>query len=286
MKSICEALLGRVETEIDDGEFNMDRELERQAEQQINKDCITEIDRYRRMDEWTSSFHNLYARTAIDCQRKLMKSKLIEIDLMPFLQYTRAGSFDPLRLDAFEMLIDFEIFRFPDLLKWFIYTMSSDTSAWIRHGLHRTFGKALAAVAFGDETAKKEPPQDNLIIEQESSTEIRQANLARRQTVPGALEALKKELSGNAALKEALWAACNSQCVGVSELCNFVYICSALYEPVDQRMVTLKYPRYWGTQHLGNVSRMNFISRCIRIVLMVLNRVNFDSSEPLDTAHP
>ena len=45
MKSICDALLGRKEADISDLDFDMDRELERQAEQLLDRDCIAEIDR-------------------------------------------------------------------------------------------------------------------------------------------------------------------------------------------------------------------------------------------------
>ncbi|KAK2745025.1 hypothetical protein FQN55_006382 [Onygenales sp. PD_40] len=253
MRSICDALLGRAEVRTDDFDFDMERELERQAEQQLDGDCIAEIDRYRRMDEWTSSFQNIYSRTAIDCQRRFMQANIIDFDLVQFLQYTRSGTFDILRLDAFKALIEFDIFRSPELLTWFIYTMSTDSSPWIRNNLHIAFGRGLAAIAFGEHDTKNQPTTDNnLIIEQESSTEVRQANLARKQTVPGALDALKGELGGNTTLKEALWAACNSPSVGLTELSDFVDICSVLYQSIDKMLVVLKYPRYWKTEHIGH----------------------------------
>ncbi|ODH28599.1 hypothetical protein ACO22_03917 [Paracoccidioides brasiliensis] len=254
MKSICDALLGRKENEPRniDMDFDMEMELERQAEQQLDRDCIAEIDRYRRMDEWTSSFQNIYARTAIGCQRRFMQAGVIELDLVQFLQYTRAGTYEMLRLDAFDILIEFDIFQIPELLTWFIYVMSTDPSPWIRHNLHLAFGRGLAAIAFGERTGENKPEHsNNLIIEQESSTEVRQANLARKQTVPGAIEALKQELGGNTTLKEALWAACNSSVVGTAELSSFVDICSVIYEPIDKIMVSLKYPRYWKMENLG-----------------------------------
>lgn len=256
MKSICEALLGRRETEIDGVgiDFDVERELERQAEQQLDRDCIAEIDRYRRMDEWTTSFQNIYSRTAIECQRRLMQANVIDRDIMQFLPYTRAGTYEMLRLDAFNILIDFDIFQNSELLTWFIYVMSADPSPWIRHNLHISFGRGLAPIAFGDRNVEKQlEPTNGLIIEQESSTEVRQASLARRQTVPGALEALKREVESNTALKEALWAACNSPMVGLAELSDFVDICSVLYHPIDKIMVVLKYPRYWKLENLGHV---------------------------------
>ena len=162
--------------------------------------------------------------------------------------------------------------------------MSSDLSPWIRQNLQRLFGKGLAAIAFGEQSAQaRSVVHDNLIIEQESSTEVRQANLARKQTVPGALEALKHDLAGNTVLKEALWAACNSPCVGLVELSDFADICSILYERVDRMVVVLQYPRYWNVEHLGKV-RYHIPKPCVKLFNpdpMLRNRVSFGSSRQL-----
>lgn len=261
MEALCHAMLGKVEEPSDVmDDFDMDRALEAQAEEQLEKDAIAELDRYRRMDEWSSSFQNVYSRAALRCQMRLMQAKILNLDIMQFLPYTRAGTYDLLRLDAFECMVELDIFRNPELLRWFIFTMSSDSSACIRRRLHSLFGKALAPVAFGHETKTEAPATDttdNLIIEQESSTEVRQADLARRQTVTGALSALKREISGDQVLKESLWAACNSPCIGVLELSEFTDLCRVLYDAITSRMVSLKYPRYWSVKHLGRVSGMS-----------------------------
>lgn len=259
MEALCNALLGKVEGRTEDlAHFDMERVLEAQAEEQLEKDAVAEIDRYRRMDEWSSSYQNLYSRAALRCQKRLMTAGIMTPDVMLFLPYTRAGTFDLLRLNAFECLVDFDLFSSPELLKWFMYAMSADSSAWLRRQLHDTFGRALAPVAFGQAvtTAKAEAPADGLIIEQESTTEVRQADIARRQTVTGALAALKLELASNMALKEALWSACNSPCISVLELSELVDLCQVLYDPITSKIVTLKYPRYWKVRHLGKVSAL------------------------------
>lgn len=191
-----------------------------------------------------------------------MQANILGFDFMQFLPYTRAGTYDLLRLDAFGCLVDMDLFISPELMKWFIFTMSSDSSAWLRRHLHYLFGKALAPVAFGRGPVNERRAQnDGLIIEQESSTEVRQADLARRQTVPGAMEALKKEISGEPNLKESLWAACNSPCIGLLELSEFTDLCRVLYDPITSVKVALKYPRYWKVKHLGKVG----LSLCSKI---------------------
>ncbi|OJJ63127.1 hypothetical protein ASPSYDRAFT_145141 [Aspergillus sydowii CBS 593.65] len=259
MKSLCHAMLGRVETRTDElNDFDMEAVLEAQAEEQLEKDAVAEIDRYRRMDEWSSSFQNLYSRAALHCQMQLMQAKIADVDVMQFLPYTRVGTYDLLRLDAFECLVELDIFKSPELLRWFVFTLSNDPSVWLRWRLHSLFGKALAPVAFG-RSVVKEPSTaaDGLIIEQESSTELRQADLARRQTVTGALAALKAEVSGDQVLKECLWAACSSPTIGVLELSELTDLCRVIYDPITSKKVALKYPRYWGVKHLGK-GRLHF----------------------------
>ncbi|PLB34379.1 transcription initiation factor TFIID subunit TAF2 [Aspergillus candidus] len=259
MQSLCHAMLGKSDQRSDDiDDFDMERIIRVQEEEQLEKDALAEIDRYRRMDEWSSSFQNVYSRAALRCQMQLMQANISELDVMQFLPYTRAGTYDLLRADAFECLVELDIFRSPELLKWFIFTMSSDTSRWLRRRLHGLLGKALAPIAFGHKSNKEAPAQnEGLIIEQESSTDVRQADLARRQTVPGALEALKREISGDQTLKESLWAACNSPYIGIIELSEFVDLSSVLYDPITSVRVVLKYPRYWQVKHLGK-GRLHF----------------------------
>ncbi|KAL5001616.1 hypothetical protein BDV10DRAFT_159323 [Aspergillus recurvatus] len=270
MKSLCHAMLGRVESRTEDlNNFDMDAVLEAQAEEQLEKDAIAEIDRYRRMDEWSSSFQNLYSRAALYCQMQLMQAKIAEVDVMQFLPYTRVGTYDLLRLDAFECLVELDIFKSPELLRWFIFTMSNDPSIWLRWQLHGLFGRALAPIAFGRGGVVNElpPAADGLIIEQESSTEVRQADLARRQTVTGALAALKAEVSGHQILKECLWAACSSPIIGVLELSEFTDLCRVIYDPITSKRVTLKYPRYWGVKHHGKGRLQFFRTKKIRTSL-------------------
>lgn len=254
MKSLCHAMLGKSELRTDEelDHFDMERVLEAQAEEQLDKDAIAEFDRYRRMDEWSSSFQNLYSRAALHCQAQLMQAKILDMDLMRFIPYTRAGTYDLLRMQAFQCLVDLDISQSPELLRWLMFTLSTDSSAWIRHQSLRLLGQALAQIAFGRPQQTEESHNDGLIIEQESSTQIRREDIARRQTIPGAIEALKRELAGDTLMKECMWAACNSPCMGLLELSELTDLCRCLYDPSTTKLVRLKLPRYWNVQNQGH----------------------------------
>ncbi|KAJ6129618.1 hypothetical protein N7512_002398 [Penicillium capsulatum] len=259
MKSLCHAMLGRNESRQDEelSHFDMERVLESQAEEQLEKDTIAEFDRYRRMDEWSGSFQNLYARAALHCQMQLMQAKIQDLDLMQFLPYTRAGTYDLLRLQGFECLVDLDISQSPELFRWLMFTMTSDTSHWIRHHCQRLFGRALAQIAFGRPPPVEPAQAGGLIIEQESSTEVRQADLARRQT----------EVSDDSSFKEYIWAACNASTLTVHELSELLDVCRALYEPQTSKIVRCRLPRYWKCQHLGNSKLRFYRSNRVRFSL-------------------
>ena len=254
MRSLCHAMLGRTESRQDDEltNFDMERVLEAQAEEQLEKDALAEFDRYRRMDEWSGSYQNLYARSALQCQMQMMQAKMQEFDMMRFIPYTRAGTYDMLRIQAFECLVDLDISQIPDLLRWLIYTMTADSSAYVRHHCQRLFGRALAMIAFGRAPQPENNQADGLIIEQESSTEVRQADLARRQTIPGAIEALKREIGNDESLKEYIWSAVNALPVGVAEMSEITDLCNVMFEPLTSKMVKARLPRYWKLQNLGH----------------------------------
>ena len=118
----------------------------------------------------------------------------------------------------------------------------------------RIFGKTLGALAVGEhlEIAKEQAAQlESLVIEQESTTEARQADLARKQTVEGSLNALRGEVSADLVLQKELWKAIESPTLYLRQLGELLDICSWLYEPDPKIIIVLKYPRYWGCKHLG-----------------------------------
>jgi len=218
------------------------------------KDAINEIERYRRIDEWIASYQNVFSVTALDCLLRLCKSKTIQAKLADFLQYTRTGNSDMLRLKGFACLAELGTLKIDAVMHYFLFNLSTDSSPYIRNEIYRRLGKGLALIAMGEHQAQSQRQiVGDLIIEQEGlATENRQADIARRQTIPGALAALKGELGGREGLKQALWAAVTSPYISVHEISDLLELCSFLYEPETSLVVTLKYPRYYRVQHVGH----------------------------------
>ena len=209
--------------------------------------CLEEIDRYRRLDQWIPSYHNTLSTAALECQTRFVKAGLTPLKLTDFLQYTRDECFDDLRIGAFSSLMDLGMFRNDDILRWFLCVLGTDPSPYFRERMLCLFGRTLGSIAIGDvhiDATSSAPPQDGLIIEQESSTEARKADLARTQTIHGAIAALKEELGGNIVLKKTLWEAIESPVLTLREICDLLQICQILYTPETSMLVVLKYPRY------------------------------------------
>ena len=216
--------------------------------------CLDEIDRHRRIDEWIPSYHNIVSSTALDCKRILAKAGIIHVGPADFLQYTAEGTSDYLRLTAFSNIMALGLAKNHAILRWFLFVLATDPSPHMRENMLRIFGKSLGALAVGEhlEIAKEQAAQfDGLVIEQESTTEARQADLARKQTVEGALNALKDEVAADTVLKKELWKAIESPTLYLRQLGELLDICSWLYEPDQKIVIVLKYPRYWGCKHLG-----------------------------------
>ena len=216
--------------------------------------CLEEIDRHRRIDEWIPSYHNVLSTTALDCKTLLARAGVIDSVPADFLQYTSEGTSECLRLNAFENLMSLQLVRSDAILRWFLFVLGNDPSPHVRDRMISIFGKTLGSVALGEhlEAAKEQEAQhDGLIIEQEASTEARQTDLARKQTVEGALNALKDELSSNSVLKDALWNAITTPALSIHQMGELLDICDLLYTPETSAVVVLRYPRYWKCSKIG-----------------------------------
>ena len=217
--------------------------------------CLEEIDRYRRMDEWIPSYNNILSITSLDCKRRLVQAGAADLKIADFLQYTRDGTSDELRLYAFEAMMDLGLVRQERVLHWFLVVLGTDPSPYLREHMMRLFGKILAALAIGEisfSARKVAVESDGLIIE-DTSTDARKREIDRTKTVTGALEALKEDIGRNETLRKGLWAAISSPAISLQEMGDLVEICSLLYNPNSKLIVKLKYPRYWNCRKIGKV---------------------------------
>ena len=230
---------------------------------------IEELDRYRRSDEWTHSYHNIYTTTVLECKWKLMKAGVIPQDPMEFAQYVHDGTADHVRLKAWEALVDLGLLSDDSVSSLLLNVLSTDPSPYVRSHLLNIFCLGLASIAF-DENKIAEAPRaevdgegDVLIIDEEASNAARKAHIARTTSIDGAIDALKKDLEINHSLKEAIWKAVQSPTITLYEEYDLLDICWVLYDRKESLTLKLRYPRFWKVQKLGKVRS---VERCLIIL--------------------
>ena len=216
--------------------------------------CLEEIERYRRLDQWIPSFHNILSTTALDCKAKLMRARIIPTNAVDFLPYTRDGCYSELRLNAFTNLVDLGLLQKTRIMKWFLFALGNDASPYIRAKLVALLGQLLGSVAIGEEQASASQPSvedGGLIVEQESSTEARRTDLARKTTIKGALAALFQDFGQDEIFRRALWEATQSPMVSVDEVYDLCRICRLLYKPEKSQVIKLAFKRHWRVRSNG-----------------------------------
>lgn len=234
--------------------------LEEENEQHdFEKKAMEELGRHQRLDEWIPTYHNIYTTTALDCGLLLMRNKVFGLKASDFMQYTRVGNADNVRLRAWECMVHVGMIRKGSVVKCLIQNIATDPSPYFRAALIRILDTALGQIAIGDEfkpdkVAVSGP--SGLVIEQEEALPDRAAEVARKK-LDGALRALKADFSSNEAVKNALEKALYSTTTSARDVVELLEICSIFYIPVGKLEIRLKLPRYWGVQHLGD-ARLRF----------------------------
>jgi transcription initiation factor TFIID subunit 2 len=276
MTALCTAVAARPRRENDNDGLTYDARQEQIETHNLEQDSLAEIDRYRRMDEWTDSYQNLYSRTALDCQSMLGRSGLGTFQPMHFLQYTRPGNFDMLRATAYKIMTGINIFDSPSVLKFVLQSMATDPSPWLRSQIREGFGKAIATHAIGSgpaiimELDQTQETGDSVTVQEgeeakkraDEEARKRKNDIARRQTLDGengALESLKRELGPNEPLRKAIWSAMSQPSIHLSGLQELLVFCQILYDEVNELTVTLEYPRYWKVDLIGRVSLPEYL---------------------------
>lgn len=187
--------------------FNFDNDEEEEA--YFRKDAINVIERYGRIDEWIPSYRNLYSTTVMHCMQRLMENNVIDRRTTDFLQYTRVGNLDMVRLKAFDCLIRLGMICNSAFVSYILSAIENDPSPYFRVEILDLFWQGLGTLAISQTPDKSQngtsiERQGSLIIEQETVTENRTQDLARARTVPGMLEELRKKLGPNDKIKQAL----------------------------------------------------------------------------------
>ena len=218
--------------------------------QEFRKLAMEEIERYRRMDEYSSSYQNCFTVAALDALCILMKAKVIPTNHIIFVQYLQDRTADLVRIKACESLVELGTLSSSSFLRFFLSLISTDPSPFVRDRLFKVFCRGLAGIAFGEtvveDKAPEQPTEDGLIVEQETTDlETIQKQKARKEDLTAALAALKEEVKEDEQLLEAIWKALDSPVLTVTERISMLELCSLLVDEEYSLPLKFKYPAYW-----------------------------------------
>jgi len=229
----------------------------------FEKEAINEIERYRRIDEWISTYHNVYSTTAIVCLQKFTQSGIAKDKIRELMEYTRVENAVNVRLVAFNCLVETGVTRKMSMLAYLLASLVEDRSPVFRRKLLDCFGVALGHIALGDDDPEPLtapiPNDTGLVLEQEVNHEIKNLEATRKTTPEGALAALKNILQGQPKFKDALWNAATSPTLTLEEIGAFADIAALIFDDKVSLAVTLKYPRHWRAVH-GGRGKIKFVS--------------------------
>jgi transcription initiation factor TFIID subunit 2 len=221
-------------------------------ELEFQQHALSELGRLQRVDEWISSYQNVITTTALQCSLTLMQNNIVPRRPREFMQYTKLGNADNVRLKAWSCLIELGMIRNPPILTFLLYSMHSDPSPFLREGLLRIFGYGIGQIALGElKDSEAKQSHDILQIEHDDGPTERQTDHARKTSVEGAVAALSKEISDDPVFKKSLEEALRARSTSLKDVEEILEICGLLYEPEDSLPVALRYPRYWKAHHTG-----------------------------------
>ena len=264
--------------------FEDEEEAEEQEreEQKIKEECLEEINRYLRRDEWSHSYQNVWTIAGLDAKQRLMKAGVIPVDGLDFVKYLQDATYDDVRIKCWAALVDLGFMIEPVIFKLFMCCLSTDRSPYVRDRLMKIFCEGLASIAFGEYARPKPQPaataataapngttgptikdedldmadgeDDGLVVVNIEATEraLEEARklAQRKKELPLALEALKKEMETTYGdvereLQRAVWKAIDSPVLGRAERITLLELCATMFDEADRWIITLNYPKRW-----------------------------------------
>lgn len=176
-------------------------------DEDIKNSVFSELERLLRMDRWLPSFQYTVSQAALTSKEQLALKGIGTLTFSELLLYAREGVFDVLRAQAFDILLNLGALRHPALVKLIFFTLRSDPSPYIRHRLVRAIGRGFGSMALtGNVQVRTQSAGDEMVIEEDAAQSVAvRKDLIERASVSGAIQALRKELSEDEALKEEIW---------------------------------------------------------------------------------
>ncbi|KAH8552281.1 hypothetical protein BGW37DRAFT_304462 [Umbelopsis sp. PMI_123] len=214
--------------------------------------AIAEIERYRTRDIVIPSYRNIVTVNCLQVYTGFMLSGLMKTDLMLFMNYSRYGNYEDIRIVAFDSILLLCGLSDSTILKYMLDIAQHDPSAYIRHYVARALLVALGLMIRGNN-------RDNSAVEEFAEEEGRVIIEDAWRKRPNGLVEFHKAIndiraifSTNYELQHYLWETLNNKAATRLDHRVLKYIlqfCEYAYKPVDVGLkVTIRVPSLPASQ--------------------------------------
>ncbi|KAJ3830293.1 hypothetical protein F5880DRAFT_1516515 [Lentinula raphanica] len=143
--------------------------VEHNAEdEELLKQTLTEVDRYRSMDRLIPSVHNIVTIAALEFYMVLGVANLIPSHPRIFFPLTREGNYVPVRIAAFDGLFLTKWYT-PQIMRYVLAVMANDSSRIVRRHVARSATQSLALLVQMGEMKSNSKDAESLMIEEDGS---------------------------------------------------------------------------------------------------------------------
>ncbi|KAF5374962.1 hypothetical protein D9758_000502 [Tetrapyrgos nigripes] len=171
-------------------------------DEELLKQTISEVDRYRSMDRLIPSYHNIVTIAALEFHMVLGVASLTPSNPRVFFPLTREGNYVPVRIAAFDGLFLTKWFT-PPIMKYVLSVIANDSSRVIRRIVARNACQSLALLAQMGEMKSNLKDHESLLIEEDGS-HPEKSKESKKTELDAMIKVLRKdrEVGKNEVLRE------------------------------------------------------------------------------------
>ncbi|KAK0465504.1 uncharacterized protein EV420DRAFT_1514646 [Desarmillaria tabescens] len=203
-------------------------------DQQLLKEIVAEVDRYRSMDRLIPSAHNIVTIAALEFYMVLGVANLIPNYQAVFFLTARDGNYTPVRIAAFDGLFLTKWYT-PAIMRYVLAVMANDPSRVIRRHVARNACYSLALLVQMGELKSGSKDTDTLLIEEDGNNPEKTKE-SKKSEMDAMIKVLRKdrEVGKNEVLREFLMAIALAPDVDHEVRWCILKLADLLIRPVDE----------------------------------------------------
>lgn len=201
--------------------------------------ACAEVGRLQELDKLVPSFHNVVSLACLEWHASMIQSGQLPLDLGLFLGYTQQGTFTPLRIAAFNLLLILSGLKHRVVVRYIFAALQSDDSRLVKRSLAKALCEGIAiAIATGDVTATQRA--GDAVIEDTTAGSLDAADRARDKEMDANLRSLRREVGRSAAVREGFLGALLAPAADHETRWALLKLAELLFKPAEEQELPLQ----------------------------------------------